>query len=86
MNPSKPVAQPDSKDFIYGHMSDSHDKDTLEGIAANLAHWIHLLLREREAAAERRGAEAMREKAVNVTRHWPGDQAEIRALPLPGDK
>ena len=61
--PSKLVAQPArdtpesiAKDFTDANMSDSHDKDTREGIAANLAHWINLLLREREEEAERRGA------------------------------
>jgi hypothetical protein len=95
--PSNPPAQPDpheeardtpesiAKDFTDGHMSDSHDKDTREGIAANLAHWIRLLLREREAAAERRGAEAMRKQAASLCAALYGTSwksESIRTLPL----
>ena len=44
-------------------------------------------LREREAAAERRGAEAMQEKIAQEAGRWSHIYAsEVRALPLPGDK
>jgi len=48
---------------------------------------VRALLRERETAAERSGAEAMREKIAQEAGRWSHIYAsEVRALPLPGDK
>jgi hypothetical protein len=44
------------------------------------------LLRGREAAAERRGAEAMRDRAAWCFPQASQGAAAVRALPLPGDK
>jgi hypothetical protein len=79
---SKPVAQPDPHeaaaiDYLstWWRADASVDQAPVQALARRF--------REREAAAERRGAEAMREK---LAEDMPNIAKLIRALPLPGDK
>ena len=79
--PSEPVAQPDphedrARDFAEYHLSGLLSWVSYGAVVTSLA----ALLRERDAAAERRGAEAMRREAARLSDRRAAEQEEEAQL------